>query len=219
MTKTVNSLCVLIVGGLAVLSAPDAHAIPISVQYTVSVNSADPGLVVQTMDLAGNPYFDDLALGVPVSFELFRIWTDETAVNVGEDDVAKAATVLWSFFYPPGGSVSVGATFGSSLFQLGFLDAGQVTWSNPTVIDFANGAQIQISLSDETFNAASLSSIFFDLTPGFDHGANVTATMTLTRAPVPEPSSLMLLGLGLGGAWTASRRRHARQQAKSSRHS
>lgn len=212
MTRSVNLLCFLIVAGLGVASAPDASATPISVQYTVSVNKTDPGLVIETMDLAGNPYIDDLALGVPVTFDLFRIWTDESAVNVDEDDVAKPASVTWSFFYPPGGSVSTGVTFGTSLFNVGFLDAAQVVWTNPTVIDFANGAQIEVSLSDETFNRASISSVFFDLTPGIDNGANVEATMTLTRAPqVPEPTTLWLLAVGLGGASLASRRRRTRR--------
>lgn len=205
MTKVAKSVVALVVGVLAVANAPAAHAMPIVVHHAVSVNAVDPGLVVHTLDIASNPYVDNLTLGVPVTLDLFRIWTNETAVSLGEDNIFKPAVVLWTFLSPLGGGLTTGFTHGTTFF--GLFDSAEVLWGGPTVVDFANGAQIMIWLSNAQFNAASLSTLFFDLTPGIAYGANVEATLLMTRpplgSPVPEPAIVTLLMLGL--PWVARR--------------
>jgi hypothetical protein len=212
--KIAHAACSLLVAASILGLADRAVAVPISAQFAVSVNGADPGLVLQTADVASNPYVGNLALGVPVTFDLFRIWTEETAVNLAEDNIFKPATVQWSFASQVGPAVSAGFTHGSTFF--GIFDAGRIYWGSPTVVTLANGAQVAISLSEEIFNASSLSTIFFDLTPGIAHGANVEATFLLLREPrpVPEPTALSLGAVTIIGLLAARRRRLARPLAE-----
>ena len=74
----------------AVLAFPGvAGAVSFGGTYGVSANGADPGLVVQVAPGAGVFGTPDLAVGGSHVFDVFRIWTDESSVNAGEDDVAK----------------------------------------------------------------------------------------------------------------------------------
>jgi len=61
-----------------------ASAALISANYQVNLNDSDPGLVVDSADYAVNPFSFDLNAGESVTFNLFKIWTTESAVN-GDD--------------------------------------------------------------------------------------------------------------------------------------
>ena len=65
-----------------------------------------------------------------------------------------------------------------------------MTWADPVVVDFGNGGQFAIELSDVSYD-----SWFWQ---GPDGYADVYATVTLTKG-VPEPATLLLLGFGLLG--------------------
>lgn len=191
--------------------ATSAQALVVGGFYQVNFNSSDPGLVVQTEDLVGNPLILDLDVGVAQEFELFRIWTDETAIN-GDDTATISGSVEWAFVQPGAFASSQGATAGFSVF-LNIFQGGQIDWANPTLLNFDNGATMEISLSNEHFNAG-----LFGLTPGKEHGAIVRATLLLTGSgstdvgnatatEVSETPAAALLGFGLVGLAFAARRR------------
>ena len=198
-------------GLLLCCAATSAQALLVGGFYQVQFSNSDPGLVVQTEDLLGNPYILDLEVGVAQEFDLFRIWTDETAIN-GDDTVTSTGSVEWAFIEPGGFASSQGATAGFSVF-FNIFQGGRIDWINPTIVNFNNGAVMEIGLSNEQFNVG-----LFGLAPGREHGAVVRASLLLTDAgttstggatstEVGEPEAAALFGFGLVGLAVAARRR------------
>jgi len=165
--------------------------------YNVALNNSDPGLVLQWAPLQTIPFSFDLNVGDSTTFNLFKIWTNETTVN-NDDRVEKPISVSMNFTAPPppfGGEIP-GDTFGGNIWIHFPINEqfGRVEWDGPITFIFGDvgTGQLVISLSDETFNYG-----WYGLTEGPCFGALVEATATYVSATVPEPTTMLLLGLGL----------------------
>lgn len=183
------------------------QATPIKATYTIDLNTSDPGLMLNSMDLADNPFSFSLNPGESQSGDLFRIWTNETNVN-DDDEVSKAISANFNFLLPEvfGGSVT-GTTVGGNVCFFCGLDYGTVTWDGPADLYFGphNDGHLRITLSDETFHLSPIG------IGGYLLGANVSGTIELiadATTAVPEPNGLVLFGLSLLAiSGLASRRR------------
>ena len=188
------------------LVSAGAQATQIQAGYTVVANETDPGLVIQNMDIASNPFTFDLDPGDSVTFDLFKIWTNEGTVN-GDDEDSMPIAVNFDFILPEVGASTVsGDTVGNSVL-FGLYQEGMLTWNGPADFFYGpfNDGQIQIALSDEEFNEGG-----FGLNEGKRKGARVAATLTLINdATVAAPGTIAMFAIALLGLGFAARRRRS----------
>ncbi|PPQ39035.1 PEP-CTERM sorting domain-containing protein [Rhodopila globiformis] len=148
----------------------------VSTQYTASLNTASaPDIISQYLTIC----------------ETGNSW------GTGTENVS----VTFAFTEPGQANGSINGT----VKVTGWMDpTGTITWANPDLISFADGAQIQVSLGKVS---------------GWDVGnyngclgncATVNATFTVLSDPtsVLEPASMALLGVGMIGTGVVARRRH-----------
>ena len=185
------------------LISAGAHATQIQAGYTVDANETDPCLVIESMDIAANPFTFDLDPGDSETFNLFKIWTTEGSVNV-DDENPMAIAVNFDFILPEVGSSSVdGETVGNSVL-FGLYQEGVLSWNGPADFFFGpfGDGHIQISLSDETFNEG-----VFGLG---NKGSKVEATLTLIAdATVSAPGTIAMFAIALLGLALVARRRRS----------
>lgn len=201
MNRTIG-LAAALAAGLAL----PASAATFTGGWTVDYNAFDPGLVVEVTPGSGGGTTPDLAVGDSYTFDLFRIWTDETSVNAGEDTTPAPISVGFTFTNPVAGGVIAGVTEGGRSGFFGAVHDGRVTWDAPLTVRFGAGdtGRLTLSLGDATFNRS-----VFGLHEGERYGASVTATLRYDAAPapVPLPAALPLMAVGLGALGIAGRRR------------
>ncbi|HET7410217.1 MAG TPA: hypothetical protein VFJ13_08435 [Paracoccaceae bacterium] len=184
-----------------------ASAVAFQGGYTIT--SSNAGLQVWTTPLA-----DSLALELsegddPYSVDLFGIWTGLWDWTDGPADIS-----VDFGFKAPESSGSVDGTIDGNRF-LGFFTDGSVTWGEPRVLEFGNGGELQISLSDVEFKPGYFDD--FDFlgwpVPDGSFGGIVTAEFEILKdsgvISTPLPAALPLLLSAFGGLFLLGRRRNA----------
>lgn len=187
---------------ITALMTTGAYATTFAGSFAISGDAfVDPGLVVSADPMSGAGNFD-LDVGESITFGLFDIWTVEGEVNP-DDEVPQSIFVDFSLTTPVVNGTIGGDSVGERIL-FGVFQGGSLSWGSPLSLLFGNGGQLDLALSNESFNWG-----FFGTNPGENRGATVELTATYVSesvAAVPLPAAGFLLLAGLGGL-AASRRR------------
>jgi hypothetical protein len=187
---------------LAAALATPAFATDFVGSYTVTLNTTDPGLVLDTQSINTDLGFTLTSVGDSQSVDLFDLFTNETTVN-SDDTALKPISVSFDFTTPATSGSVTGQTNGQKIL-FGLFQDGVVNWDGPQVLDFGNGGELQVSLNNATFNTG-----LFGLNHGEKAGADIVADFTLLQSPsaVPEPAVWGMMLVGFGGMGAAMRQR------------
>jgi hypothetical protein len=222
---------VLAAPALLVLAPSNVFAVPMTYQVgttsSVSLNSAEPGLVLAYNILVTTPFsftlndngvqdFDETGID-EISFDFFKIWVTERIID--PDDFQHrdiAATLDLTTLGEPviaGSAASGNGTFFSTV-PLGLNLVrwqGNLLWDNPPPTFVGSDRTFTIDLSDAIFNELEGQRLAGPLIDeGEEGGAVVRATIrqVSSTAAVPDAgSTAVLLGMALLVLGFASRQR------------
>jgi len=207
MFKFLPAAAAAVALSFAAVSAAEA-AVTFDGNYEVTdLNSTGEGLQVS---VAPNPGALNFTVDGPSwaksGVKLFKIWTDEAAVNL-DDYNGSSITVNFTFTAPAAGSGQVGGVTSGETELFGYFQNGLVEWNGPSTIDFGEFGVLTIELSDAVFNEGT----WWGLKEGKKYGEFITADFKLTpplSSAVPEPATwaMMITGFGLAGAAIRRRR-------------
>jgi len=183
--------------------APTQGAYAATIAGTASFSDTGPGgngLNFFGVFNPSNAFNLNLTYGSPVTLTNFL-----TIIAVDTNTVGTATDTIktnFSFTQPTVANGSVtGTGTDTSLFFV--LDNGNIHWNGPAVVDFGNGLDLTIALSDGSFFGSVLGSV----------GVNATFSLTGTInnvAQTPLPTALplfasVLAAMGLVGWWRRKR--------------
>ena len=198
-----NTATMLAAAFAAALALPGAAgAATFTGGWTVARDGVAPGLAVRVARKAAFGVMPDLEVGDSYTFDLFRIWSDETAGRAH----APKISVTFDLANPVAGGVISGVTRDGRSGWRGVVRNGRLTWDGPLAVYFGAGdtGRMTLSLADALLDNGRSGD-----RGGRGRGATVAATLRYDVAPVPLPAALPLLGLGLGALGVAGRRRRA----------
>ena len=156
--------------------------------YTVNLHEIDPGLVLWENALLGTPKnFQLNTAGDTVTFDLFQIGTNETALNL-DDLVPYGIDVQFDFSSPPPGFG--GSTNGISGAGWFFGSFGYVVWDNPLILSYGTSGRMAVNLTNVTFGLPGSSTVRAQFTL-------VEADKPVSPSSVPEPAISVLLSVGM----------------------
>jgi hypothetical protein len=186
---------------LGVASSAGAFSFALD-SFDVALRDQDPGLALWWEPVLTTPVSKEFEVGDELTFDLFKIGTNEKYVNLFEwdwstgsfveEDIEEFPIATTFNFSSPSVTEAVSG-FSDGKWRLLRDDYGLVEWDGPAEFAWGETGLFTIELSDVDFG-----------TPGHDI---VQATFTYESAPVPEPGTILLMGSGLLGLAAYRRKR------------